>query len=110
MGKRISDNTWRYLKKNTPDIIDGLPIVTIKLDRHNIFPNHFLLKYKHKSKTNSERYGVELGPAIDWLDENTNDEYYVEMGDDEDRLKNIIIYFHEESDAMAFKLVLGEKT
>lgn len=113
MGKRVSENAWRLFKESNPDAIDELMKVVVKFDRQNIFPNHFSVRYKgSKSKNNTERFGVELGPAIDWLDENTNDEYYVEInrGGGGNAIIELVFYFHDEGDAVGFKLLIGEKT
>lgn len=109
MGKRISETAWLFFKKQYPDITKIFIKIDILVDKQNVFPKNTI---KIKLKTNIERFGGELGPIIDWLDENINDQYYVKVNQFVSGLRytTISFYFQNEYDAMAFKLVFGDKT
>lgn len=117
MGHRISASAWTYMREHFAEDVEKMATLTVSLDRCNIFPSHARLlkrnpnRKKAKDKTNIERFGAELGPMFDWLDENTNDQYYIERAKIKGnrRETEINCYFIDESDAMAFKLMFGEK-
>lgn len=116
MGKRLTVKAWEYFKEQYPEDIEGLSCFDVSFDRLNIFPSYTrrgkLKKAKNTPKSNIERYGVELGPILDWLDDNTNEQYYANINRDKEGYRIIYIrfYFFEETDAVAFKLMFGEKT
>ena len=109
MGKRISETAWRLFNEQHSDAVKNLTTFVVPFDKQNIFPRKFRRK---ASKNNTERFGIELGPAIDWLDNNTNNEYYAKIYRESNghRIMEVIFYFYDEYDAMAFKLVFGDKT
>lgn len=118
MGHRIDVVAWTYMKGHFAEDIENMTTFSVSLDRCNIFPSHARLyrkrnpnRKKAKDKTNTERFGIELGPMFDWLNENTNDQYYAEMAKKPDTVREAMInfYFMDEADAMAFKLVFSEK-
>jgi len=111
MGERLTLKAWKYIEEQYPNDIETLSYFDVPFDRLNVFPNYYRLKSK-KSKNNTERYGVELGPIIDWLDDNTNEQYYVNIDREYNgfRLMPVRFYFFDETDAVAFKLMFGEKT
>ena len=118
MGHRITPKAWCHLKEHFAEDIENMTTFSVSLDRCNIFPSHARLlrkrnpnRKKAKDKSNTERFGVDWGPMFDWLDDNTNDQYYSEMTkkDETDRAAVINFYFIDEGDAMAFKLMFGEK-
>ena len=118
MGHRITPKAWNHLKEHFAEDIENMTTFSVSLDRCNIFPSHARLSRKRnpnrkkaKDKTNIERFGVDLGPMFDWLDDNTNDQYYAEMGKKAGTTRAAVInfYFIDEGDAMGFKLMFGEK-
>lgn len=118
MGHRISASAWTYMREHFAEDIDDMATFSVSLDRCNIFPSHARIfkkrnpnRKKAKDKSNSELFGVELGPMFDWLNENTNDQYYADMAKQQGTVREAMInfYFMDEADAMAFKLVFSEK-
>lgn len=116
MGKRLTVKAWEYFKEQYPDDIEDLSYFDVPFDRLNIFPSYTKWRKRKKAKnapkSNVERYGLELGPILDWLDDNTNEQYYANINRDKEgyRIIHIRFYFFEETDAVAFKLMFGEKT
>ena len=115
MGQRISNRSWQHLKETFPEDIEKLTHVTFTTSRSNIaFLNRRFYRRvagKKLKKTNTELYGVDLGVFFDWLDENSESQYYAKM-DNKTRHQNTVkidMYFFEETDAIAFKIVFGEK-
>ena len=118
MGHRITATAWHYLKEHYAEDIENMTTFSVSLDRCNIFPSHARIfrkrnpnRKKAKDKSNTELFGIELGPMFDWLNENTNDQYYAEMAKKSGTSREAMInfYFMDEADAMAFKLVFSEK-
>lgn len=113
MGKRISEKAWHVFIEANPDAAKEITSFNVKFDRQNVFPNFYKYRKKQKcSKSNTERFGIELGPALDWLDDNTNEEYYVmiDRASKGYRIMEVTFFFCDDGDAMAFKLIIGEKT
>jgi len=121
MGHRITASAWAYMKKHFAEDIENMVTFSVSLDRCNIFPSHARIyktrrrnsnRKKARDKTNTEQYGIELGPMFDWLNENTNDQYYAELAKQQGTVREAMInfYFMDETDAMAFKLVFSEKS
>ena len=111
MGHRLSKKAWDHFKQEFPEDVKNLTAFEVKLDRSNLKTYRYYPKKRKKSKTNSQKYGVELGPMIDWLDEIIDNQYYLELDrTKQDKVFAILkIYFLEESDAVGFKLVFSEK-
>ena len=118
MGHRITTKAWLHLKENFAEDIKKMTIFEISVDRCNLFNSRAKVSRKEANKgkvrerSNIERYGIELGPIFDWLNENANDQYYAERGVNSGTSRNamIVFYFMDEGDAMAFKLMFSEKT
>ena len=111
-------------KRMTTKLFISLPPEDIeKMTRLDISVNRFNLKMKSRlkrrskkiksspTKSNKQRYGSELGSIIDWLDENCSSPYYAKFADEDahstKKDKIVAVYFIEESDAMAVKLMFG---
>lgn len=104
MGYRISKQVWDHFRKKFPDDVKNLTCFSFTVNRSNVV----LLR---NSKNNFQKYGVELGTIVNWLDEVIDNQYYLEI---ERIAKNkllakIKVYFFEETDAIAFKISFGEK-
>lgn len=116
MGQRIAAVAWHEFKKQFPDDIEKMTTFDVSLDQYNLFLPRIRRKpskysKKAEDKSNIEMFGIELGPMIDWLNENTNDQYYAEVAEKKRGVRAIRIkfYFMDEGDAMAFKLMFFEK-
>lgn len=103
------------MKDAFPEDIEKMVCISMPFDRSNI-PTRWLSpkkknKKKAEQKTSVERFGVELGPVIKWLNENTNDQHYVDINQENTGNRNTTVrfYFFDETDATAFKLMFGEK-
>lgn len=108
------------MKGHFAEDVENMTTFSVSLDRCNIFPSYARIyknrrrnpnRKKAKDKSNTELFGIELGPMFDWLNENTNDQYYAEMVKKAGTAREAMInfYFIDEADAMAFKLVFSEK-
>ena len=115
MAHRLTISAWNHMKDNFPEEIEKLICINMPFDRNNI-PSRWLSSTKKnkkmaEQKTYIERYGVELGPIVDWLDENTNDQHYIDIDPKNvgNRYTLINFYFFDDTDAVAFKWMFGEK-
>jgi hypothetical protein len=115
MGQRLNYKAWNYLKEEFPEEMKSLTQVNFSTSRSNlVFLNRRFRKVKKNKKiekTNSELFGIDLGCFFDWMDDNSSSQYYVNI-DNKTRQDNAVIvqlYFFEETDAVGFKLVFGEK-
>ena len=115
MGHRLTISAWNHMKENFPEEIEKLICIKMPFDRNSIPSRWLSSKKKNKKtaeqKTYIERYGIDLGPVIDWLDANTNDQHYIDINRKNTGNRNTAInfYFFDEGDAMGFKLMFGEK-
>ena len=115
MGQQLTPNAWQHLKKEFPEEIENLSCINFVTSRSNLaFLNR--RSYRRKGgkkvkKSKMERYGHELGELSTWLDDHSEGQYYMDI-DNKTRSNNKVtvrLYFFEETDAIAFKLVFGEK-
>jgi len=112
---RITTTAWSYLKSNYSEEIEKMAMIEVSVNRFNIGLKRYrkrksLKPRPKKKKNNIQRHGPELGNILDWLEDNCSDQYYPTFIDEklEDRHKTekiVQVYFMEETDAMAFKLV-----
>jgi hypothetical protein len=109
MSKRISSQQWTVLNSQFPDDIKNLFFVEVAIDRFTIFRRRSTRRGK-PNKTNIQKFGCEFGEMLDWIEDNCNEPFYAKTAEALDytnitRNVKMRIYFFDETDAMAFKLV-----
>lgn len=111
-SNKITTTAWSYMKKEFPEEIEKMALIEVSVNRFNMgLLRHYRKRKKViKKKTNVQRYGSELGGILDWLEDNCSGQYYPKfrdetIGDSYKTEKIVQVYFMDETDAMAFKLV-----
>ena len=104
---RMTAKAFSFIQQEHPDKMSRLEIEVSDFIK---FRGHRRKKAKlKKDKTDTQRYGEQVGSILEWLDENTTEPYFPRVVPNQ-RLKwdtAIEFYFVEETDAMAFKLMFS---
>lgn len=112
-SNKITATAWSYLKTNYPEELEKMAKIEVSVNRFNLALKRIRRrksKTPRKKKTEVQRYGEELAGILGWLDCNCEGQYYptfrTEKYSDQHKMEKIVeVYFMEETDAMAFKLV-----
>lgn len=110
MSKRMTFDTANFLREQYPEDFANMSKVIVEVSRFNL--PHYRRRRKKVSqeqKTNTYRFGPDLGPILDWLDENCSEVYIGRFAENEKLNENARVQFEftNAADAMAFKLMFS---